>query len=52
MDIKRNLSTLTQAERETGSKAKMNIISGHDSTSSVLLGTFGVFETQFPAYAR
>lgn len=31
--------------------SKMYALSGHDTTSSIALGTLGVFETQFPAYA-
>lgn len=31
--------------------SKMYALSGHDTTSSIALGTLGVFDTQFPPYA-
>ncbi|CAG7836993.1 unnamed protein product [Allacma fusca] len=53
----RRLVTNMDAARDSSSgsgkpnKAKMYMYSGHDSTSSILLGTLKVFDTQFPAYA-
>jgi len=51
MDVKRNSPDLTKKEIDDHRKAKMYVLSGHDTTSSIFLGALGVFETQFPAYA-
>ena len=51
MDVKRNSSDLSEAEKKAHRKAKFYMISGHDTTSSIVLGAINVFETQFPSYA-
>lgn len=51
MDVQRKSSHLTKKEIEDHRKAKVYMLSGHDTTSSIFLGAIGVFETQFPAYA-
>jgi len=51
MDLRRDSPTLPQAVKNGTRKAKMYMISGHDTTVAILLGTLGVFETQLPPYA-
>jgi hypothetical protein len=51
MDVKRHSPDLTKEEIDQHKKAKMYVLSGHDTTSSIFLGALGVFDTQFPSYA-
>lgn len=51
MDVARNSPKLDQKEKDNYRKAKMYVLSGHDTTSSIFLGALGVFDTQFPTYA-
>ena len=51
MDVARNSPKLDEQEKASHRKAKMYVISGHDTTSSIFLGSLGLFDTQFPTYA-
>jgi hypothetical protein len=51
MDVRRNSTELSKDVKDKIVKAKMYMISGHDTTSATALGSIGVFDTQFPAYA-